>query len=160
MSDPHIWQAWASQNTEVAIKVLVGAVNRKQCIQIHNQLQQGMASGETIRQSTSRTQDILHCDRETAERVTTKVVGAVMSESRFMGAQEAGLTHKSWVCARSPVPVLPGHMDAEERYRDDPIPIEEPLIVNGLGLRFPREFLCGKPEECIDCQCLAVAKMR
>ena len=155
---PFFLDAWASPNTELAIKILVGGGRKQTCIRVHNELQDAMSQGDTILEMASRVQRLLGDDRKYALRIARNVVGAVLSESRFLQHLSTGATHKIWLCSRNPGQQLPGHAEVEARYRDNPCPIDEGFVVNGFRLRFPRDYLSGRPDDCIDCECLAIAK--
>ena len=158
MTIPFILDAWASPNTEFAIKILVGGARQRTCTSILNELQLGMSRGETVLEMANRVEPLLGADREQAVRVARNVVGAVLSESHYLATLNTGMTHKIWICSRNPGQQLPGHLEVEARYRDDPCPIGEAFVVNGFRLRFPRDYLSGSPDDCIDCQCAAIAK--
>jgi len=157
MTGPFMLQAWASKNTELAIGFLIPEESDGTRIAILNSLQEGCENGEEFRRLAGRVQEITPTDRKQAIEVARNVVGAVMSESHFLSVLSAGLTHKKWVCPARPARELGGHRQAEQRYSRHPCRIEASFVINGVSLRFPRDYTSGHPEECIRCQCLAIA---
>jgi hypothetical protein len=148
-------ETWCSLNTELAILFWAKEDERMYAL-VNNTLQEGLAQGEDLRRLAGRLCSALGTAHEEAYRIAENVIGAVMSESRYESCRRAGMTHKKWICPRAPMRELGGHRDAERRYSRDPCPLNEPFLVNGVPLRFPRDYTSGHPEECIGCQCLAI----
>jgi hypothetical protein len=69
--------------------------------------------------------------------------------------KEAGVEYKTWLTSHGPT-VRPTHEEAEEKYGDSPIPVEEPFEVGGEQLMFPGDP-SGSAEEVINCQCVQLA---
>jgi len=158
MPDPLMIQAWASNNAEMAVKFLLNEGAQQTCVRLLNSLEEGTDQGEDIRRLADRVQAILRGNRQQAFSVAQNVLGAVLAERRYISALSVGMKNKIWCCPVSPMRELGGHRDAERRYRRHPCPIDEPFIVNGAKLRFPRDYTTGHPEECVGCGCLAIAK--
>src|SRR5262249_55855912 len=81
--------------------------------------------------------------------------------ARHDALTDSGIEYKSWLSSHGPK-VRPGHEAAEEYYIDDPIPIDEPFIVEAGGeterLMFPRDHsLRARPANIINCQCIQLA---
>jgi len=150
-------EAWASRNTELAIRFLMPQESDRTRTAILNCLQEGCENGEDFRRLASRVQAITPVNRKQAVDVAHNVVGAVLSERHYLSVLSAGLTHKKWVCPARPTRELGGHRQAEQRYSRCPCPVEDLFVVNGASLRFPRDYTSGHPEECLGCQCLAIA---
>jgi hypothetical protein len=158
MSGFSMIEAWASKNTQMAIECLLPEDTERIRTAVLNSLEEGCSQGEGRLILADRVQKILQSSRDVAIRVADNVVGAVLSESRYTGALSAGMTHKIWICPHGPFREIGGHRDAEKKYSRHPCPIEEPFVVTGVALRFPRDYTTGHPEQCIGCQCLAIAK--
>jgi hypothetical protein len=158
MWDPLMLEAWASDNAEMAVKFLLKDGAQQTCVRLLNSLEEGSDQGEDVRRLADRVQAILQGDREQAFSIAQNVLGAVLAERQYTSALSAGMKNKIWCCPPSPARELGGHRDAERRYRKHPCPIDEPFTVNGARLRFPRDYTTGHPEECVGCNCLAIAK--
>ena len=156
MSIQFMLEAWAGKNTEVAMSFLLTGQSERTRTAILNCLQEGCESGEDYRKLASRIEAIVICDREKALGIARNVVGAVLSESRFLSHLASGVTHKEWVCPARPIREIAGHRQAERKYAKRPCPISEPFLVNGVRLRFPGDYMAGHPEECIGCLCMAL----
>jgi hypothetical protein len=68
------------------------------------------------------------------------------------------MTHKIWIHSRGPGVRRPSHIEAEDRYAKNPCPIDDPFVIDGVSLMYPRDFSCGVPAETINCQCLQISR--
>ncbi len=149
--------AWEAENTFLATKILVNA-DAQTCDAVRNALREVVERQGEGRKQADCVQRILGVGRDQAIRIAGNIVGAVLAEAGYRRAIEAGMTHKLWLRSPSPGKTKPGHQEAEARYRPEPCPIKRPFLVNGAALRFPRDFLSGNWDECIDCNCIMIAK--
>lgn len=160
MPSTYISEAWAGRNVEMAVQYLLPQQTDRVRNMLFNTMQEGSESGEDYRRLATRIQIVLQVDREKAINIAYNVVGAVLSEARFVGHLRTGATHKNWICPAKPIRELGGHRAAQRKYTRTPCPIEAPFLVNGVPLRFPRDYTTGHPEECVGCQCLCVGLRR
>ena len=65
---------------------------------------------------------------------------------------------KGWLATHD-ARVRPAHLAAEFRYQDNPIAVDEPFIVDGEELMYPRDET-GSPENTINCRCVSVPVIR
>jgi HK97 family phage portal protein len=122
---------------------------------LQRNLQQGIDGGESINQLADRVQSVMGNRRAAAVGVARNAVGESLSSARHSGARSAGQTHKRWLFSRGDGQRRPEHVAAERVYASDPMPIDEPFIINGSELMYPRDP-SGPAAEVINCQCVQV----
>lgn len=155
MQDPIIRRVWESVEVLDVLRILTGAeVDLLRLLQMS--LIEASDLGEGFRKIANRVQALLDTDRISAMLVARNTVGYVLSRARYEHAVGVGLTHKTWLdggkcpCA--------GHDVVGTKYAETPIRIQEEFVVNGTLMRYPRDFSCGCPQECVGCECLMIAK--
>jgi hypothetical protein len=153
LSDPRILRAIASES--VVISTRVDGTTRRI---LRNQLSEGLANGETLRELTDRVQSVMGNRRDAAWSTAANSIGQSLSISRNEAQRDSGATHKGWVYSRGSGHRRPAHIEAERVYLASPIPFDEPFMINGQALMFPRDFASGAVDECVNCQCLQVAR--
>jgi hypothetical protein len=151
---PDIPAVLAGEDTFSILRAL--RVEGNAILELQRSLVEGSSAGETIPKLADRVQAITKVDRGQAVRVARNVIGFVLSKVRWEQAVSVGMTHKTWICP-SNCPIF-GHAQASERY-SDPIPLSEPFIVNNVPLMYPRDFLSGHIDECVDCQCMMFTRI-
>jgi hypothetical protein len=124
---------------------------------LRRNLIEGVTGGEDIRALADRVQDIMHNRRAASMTTARNFVGQSLSGARDEGQRTAGVSHRIWMHSRGPGERRPAHVAAERHYRANPCPIEEPFMIGGAFLRYPRDPL-GPPGEIINCQCVALAR--
>lgn len=155
MADPIIKAVWESSGVIDVLGFLTGAdASILQALQAT--LVEGGQCGEDVRKLASRVQIVIDMDRTSAMLITRSAVGYVLSRARHESAINAGMTHKTWLHA--PACHCEGHAEADAAYKEDPIPIRDPFLVNGQLLQYPRDFNCERPQECVGCACLLLTK--
>lgn len=125
---------------------------------LRGHLATGLDKGETTRQLADRVQKVMGNRRKSAIVVARNAVGQALSSSRYEGQRAAGMTHKAWMHSRGPGERRPGHVAAERRYFNSPIPMDEMFFVDGEQLLYPRDYRNGTAKNTINCQCLHVAR--
>jgi hypothetical protein len=68
---------------------------------------------------------------------------------------DAGVEYKSWLSSHGPT-VREAHAAAEEQYGDNPIPVDQPFIVDGEELMYPGDE-SGSASNVINCHCIQIA---
>ncbi|HOD79964.1 MAG: Phage portal protein [Planctomycetes bacterium ADurb.Bin126] len=124
---------------------------------LRRNLASGIEEGETVKQLADRVQDVMANRRRAAVGIARNHVGAVLSKARHEGQQSSGMTHKLWVFSRGAGQRRPGHMDAERRYASHPCPIDQPFLIGGERLMYPRDE-SASAKETANCQCVQVAR--
>jgi len=156
MSSGAITSAMASDS--VRISTLVDNKTRQH---LKRTLMEGIDDGEGIRKLTSRVQEIMGSSRRSAMVTARNAVGQSLSRARHAGHKKAGMTHKTWLHSRGPGERREAHVAAESRYAGaNAIPLDEPFVINGIPLMYPRDFASGSPAETVNCQCLQLAARR
>jgi hypothetical protein len=115
----------------------------------------GLRAAEGVNKIADRVQAAMGNRRAAAVATTRNAIGQVMSASRHEAAL-TWATHKKWVHSRGRGIRRPEHIAAETFYAANPIPIEQPFIVGGVPLMYPRDFSTGNYSETMNCQCLDV----
>jgi hypothetical protein len=123
-------------------------------ITLHRSLLAGMRKVESAIDLTDRIQASISIDRMQAHSIAENFMAFIFSRNSWERLHGIGLG-KTWLCG--PQCKIPGHPAACKKYRD-PIPLDEPFIVNGVPLMYPRDFLSGHIDQCRDCQCLLIGK--
>jgi len=153
MRNPAIDRALASE----AVRVSTRLHDRTRRL-LKTSLQEGLDAGEDVRRLASRVRAVMGGERAQALQIARNTVGQVLSAARQDGAVDAGMTHKVWIHSRGPGVRRPLHVEAEGRYRLSPCPIHAPFEVGGAELMYPRDFSAGRPDQTVNCQCLAIMK--
>ena len=143
------------QGEAVRLSTLIDNASRRI---LRRSLTSGLTAGEDIRRLADRVQSVMGNRRAAAMTVARNTVGQTLSASRHRGHLAAGMTHKWWLHSRGPGERRPAHVAAEGVYAKNPIPLGERFIVNGKGLLYPRDFSSGHVDECVNCQCVQIAK--
>jgi len=88
-------------------------------------------------------------------RIANTETSAAYGFARHEAMTAAGIEYKSWLSSHGPH-VRPAHAAAEIKYSADPIPVDEPFIVDGEELMFPGDD-SGSAGNVINCQCVQIA---
>lgn len=155
MNAPIIARVWRSAETLDVLRTLTG-VETELLRSLQEALTAGSECGEDVRKLADRVQSLLDTDRSSAMLITRNTVGYVQSRAHHETATKARLTHKVWL--HTPQCPCLGHDLAGRRYGENPIPIGEHFEINGTRMLYPRDFSCGRPQECVGCQCVAICK--
>jgi len=67
------------------------------------------------------------------------------------GMKEEGTEHKGWLCSMLPTS-REDHIQADEEYSQNPIPISEDFIIGGQAMAYPGDPKAG-PEQVCNCRC-------
>jgi len=121
-------------------------------------LAQGLQEGETIRELATRVQAFMGNRRASAVVIARNAIGQTLSRARHEGHKATGMTHRIWIHSRGPGERRPAHVAAEAYYTAHPVGMDEPFVINGVSLRYPRDHASGHPEETMNCQCSEIAK--
>jgi len=124
---------------------------------LKRQLSAGLEAGEDYRKLADRVQGVMGNNRSRAIMQARNAVGQTLSIARHEGHLASGMTHKIWIHSRGPGLRRPSHVAAESVYRSAPVPIDQPFMIDGYALMYPRDP-SGPPEEIINCQCLQIAR--
>ena len=126
---------------------------------INNTLATGLDAGETTEQLSARVKAAFNdLQNYEAKRIAMTETSAAYGYARHETMTDAGVEYKAWLSSHGPT-VRPAHADAEETYIDDPIPLDEPFIVNGEELMYPGDEN-GSAENVINCHCIQIAKAK
>ncbi len=153
LSDPTILAEFHSE--AVKVSSLIDTRTRRV---LKRTLSEGISAGEDIRRLTDRVQGVMQNSRQAATATARNAVGQTLSRSRYRGQVAAGMTHKVWLHSRGPGERRPGHVAAEGRYAREPAIIDQPFVINGAALMYPRDHSAGRPGETVNCQCLHLAR--
>ena len=124
--------------------------------QLNTTLSEGYEAGEGMDDLMGRVRACFNnLLKHEVRRIAMTETGMTFNFSRHEAMSAAGIRYKSWLSSHGPT-VRPTHMDAEERYESDPIPINEPFEVGGEQLMHPGDP-DGSPENIINCQCIELA---
>ena len=124
--------------------------------QLNTALQAGIEAGETTEQLTERVKGVFNSlANAEAKRIAMTETAAAYGFSRHQAMTDAGIEYKSWVSSHGPT-VRPAHAEAEERYQDNPIPVDQPFEVDGEQLMYPGDP-AGEPGNVINCHCIQIA---
>ncbi len=99
-----------------------------------------------------------------AVRVARTETNLAFNAARHEALGDAGIEYKAWLSSHGPN-VRAGHAGAEEAYIDNPIPLDEPFIVDLDGdaeqMMYPGDDSLGaSPGNIINCQCVQLAAMK
>jgi hypothetical protein len=126
--------------------------------QLDTAVKAGMEAGETTSQLADRVKGVFNdLQKYEAKRIAMTEIGAAYGDARHQAMVDAGIEYKSWLSSHQECP--PGrqeHRDAEEQYTDEPIPVDEPFIVDGEELMFPCDPN-GSADNIINCHCIQLA---
>ena len=133
--------------------------------QLNTSLQAGYDAGETTAELADRVKGTFNnlTDKE-AERVARTETNLAFNAARHEAFGDAGIEYKAWLSSHGPA-VRPGHAEAEDTYIDDPIPIDQPFIVDldgdGEQMMYPGDDSLGaSPGNIINCQCIQLAAVK
>ncbi|MFW6124794.1 MAG: phage portal protein [Pirellulales bacterium] len=141
-----------SESVRIAANIDAGTRNY-----LRRQLTDGLAAGEDVRKLADRVQHVMGNRRSDALRQARNAVSQSLSRARAEGRRAARVTHEIWIHSRGVGERRDSHVAAESHYRANPKPVDEPFVINGSPLRYPRDP-AGPPSEIINCQCLAIGK--
>jgi len=150
-ADPRILEGLRSDQVRVST-----LVNNRTREMLRAQLAEGLEGGEGIRELATRVQGVMQGRRAQAYSIARNSVAQANSHARYVGRQSYA-THEIWVSSRGRGKRRPGHVSAETFYRQNPKPVGEPFVINGVQLRYPRDP-AGPRGEIINCECIAVGR--
>jgi hypothetical protein len=108
---------------------------------IKGDLEAGYKEGEGIDELSDRVRAQCNAlSKYEAKRVAMTETQSVFGFARQEAMKAAGVEYKSWLSGKGPN-VREAHLEAEERYGENPIPTEEAFKVGGEDLDYP-----GDPE--------------
>ena len=142
----------AMRRETIIISTKIDAATREQ---LRRSLAEGMAEGENYADLTDRVREGMNNRRAAAAQVARNAVATATSQSRHEGQSAMGMTHKIWLHSRGPGQPRESHVAAERQYAHHPIPHDQPFIVDGVPLMYPRDP-SGPAEETINCQCIEI----
>lgn len=130
--------------------------------QLNTSLEAGYDAGETTAELAGRVKGVFN-DLTDAEalRVARTETNLAFNAARHEALGSAGIEYKAWLSSHGPR-VRPGHAEAEETYIDNPIPLDQPFIVDLDGdaeeMMYPGDDSLGaSPGNIINCQCIQLA---
>jgi hypothetical protein len=154
MTNPRITDALSKETVKIA-----GRIDDRTRLTLRASLQEGLAAGEDVRKLATRVQAVMGTRRGQAMATARNTVGQVLSMARHEGQRAVGMTHKLWIHTRGPeAEPRPAHVAAEGYYAAHPCPIDEPFVINGVALMYPRDFSSGVMEETMNCQCMTISR--
>jgi hypothetical protein len=127
--------------------------------QINTALVNGFEEGKSIADITDDIRGVFNnLSKFEAKRIAMTETTSAFGFARDEAMKQAGVQYKSWLSSHGPN-VREAHADAEDRYEESPIPVDEPFMVDGEELMYPGDP-DGSAGNVINCQCvsLAVAK--
>jgi len=151
-ADPRITAALQSQSI-----IFSSRIDDRTREILRRNLTEGLTAGEDARKLADRVQSVMGNRRSDAINIARNTMGQVLSKARHEGHLATGMTHKIWIYSRGPGHRRPSHVAAEARYAANPCPLDQPFIIDGFELMYPRDP-AGPPEEIINCQCLQIAR--
>lgn len=151
LSNPRIIAAIADQT--IRVTTIADLRTREH---VRRELTEGLAAGEDYRKLATRVQSSMSVSRARAMTIARNTVGQALSQSRHTGQRAAGMTVKVWLHSRGAGERRPAHVAAEAAYAGGH-PIDQPYIINGAALMYPRDP-AGPAAEIINCQCLSLAR--
>jgi hypothetical protein len=124
--------------------------------QINTTLEEGVNAGESTVKLADRIKSVFNSMAGgEAERIARTEVNMAFNFARQDAMAGVGVEYKAWLSSHGPH-VREAHMEAEQDYIDDPIPVTEPFVVDGEQLMFPGDD-SGSPGNIINCQCVSIA---
>ena len=124
--------------------------------QINTTLQEGIDKGETTDQLAGRVRSVFNSlTNNEAKRIAMTETSAAYGFARHTAMYDAGIQYKSWLTSHGPT-VREAHAQAEDDYGSDPIPLDEPFVVDGENLMHPGDPE-GSPRNVINCHCIEIA---
>jgi len=124
--------------------------------QLNTALQEGVANGETMDQLAGRVKGVFNnLQNFEARRIAMTETSAAYGFSRHEAMTDAGIEYKGWLSSHGPT-VREAHAQAEDDYADNPIPVDQPFIVDGEELMYPGDD-AGSPGNVINCHCIQIA---
>lgn len=133
--------------------------------QLNTSLQEGLDAGETHAQLSDRVRSVYtSLGNYEAKRVAMTEVNMAYNSSRHLAMTDSGIGYKAWLSSHGPT-VREGHAAAEEQYIDEPIPVDEPFLVELEGateeMMFPGDDSLGASAgNIINCQCIQLAAQK
>jgi hypothetical protein len=123
--------------------------------QLNTQLKAAYEKGEGMDDISDRVRGVFtSLSKGEADRVARTETGLAFNFARHEAGAAAGVKYKSWLSSHGPN-VRPEHEEAEERYSENPIPLEEPFQVAGEELMHPGDP-SGSAGNVINCQCIEI----
>ncbi len=124
--------------------------------QLKTALESGVEKGETTDELSDRVRGVFNnLSNYEARRIAMTETSAAYGFSRHEAMTAAGVEYKSWLSSHGPT-VREAHAAAEEQYGDNPIPVDEPFVVDGEELMYPGDE-SGSPGNVINCHCIQIA---
>ena len=124
--------------------------------QLNTALGEGFAKGETVEELSDRVRGVFNnLGKFESKRIAMTETSMSFNFARDAAMKEAGVEYKAWLSSHGEN-VRPAHAEAEERYDNEPIPVDEPFEVGGEYLMYPGDP-DGSPENVINCHCVSVA---
>lgn len=129
--------------------------------QLNTALTAGVDAGETTAQLAQRVKGVFtSLQNFEALRIAQTEVNMAYNDARHEAMSGAGIEYKAWLSSHGPA-VREPHAEAEKRYIDAPIPVDEPFIVGGEKLMYPGDDALGAgPGNTINCQCINLAAQK
>jgi hypothetical protein len=119
--------------------------------QVKRQLDEGISSGESIKDLAARVSGEFDTIKQgRARTIAMTETGAAYGDARQASMTSAGVQYKSWLTSGN-VNVRPAHAEAEGQIRS----IDEPFDVDGEEIDFPGDPE-GSPENVINCHCVSI----
>jgi hypothetical protein len=123
--------------------------------QLNTQLKAAYEKGEGMDDISDRVRGVFtSLSKGEADRIARTETGLAFNFARHESGAAAGVKYKSWLSSHGPN-VRPEHEEAEERYSENPIPLEEPFQVAGEELMHPGDP-SGSAGNVINCQCIEI----
>jgi len=124
--------------------------------QLNTTLSEGIEGGETTAELSDRVRGVFNdLSRGEAKRIASTETGMAFNFARDVAMKGAGIQFKAWLSSHGPK-VRPAHAEAEERYGEKAIPMDEPFLVDGEELMYPGDP-SGSAGNIINCQCVQLA---
>lgn len=129
--------------------------------QLNTALVAGVDAGETTAQLAQRVKGVFtSLQNFEALRIAQTEVNMAYNDARHDAMSDAGIEFKAWLSSHGPA-VREPHAEAEKRYIDAPIPVDEPFIVGGEKLMYPGDDSLGASAgNIINCQCINLAAQK
>lgn len=156
-----VTQPWSMAPTKVIQylkdrEVLIKTVSETAQDQLHTAVAAAMQEGLNVTQLADAVRETFNNLRKfEAKRIAMTETGAAYGEARHDTIKASGVEYKSWLSSHGPN-VREAHIEAEARYEAQPIPINEPFVVDGEELMHPCDD-GGSAGNVINCQCIEIA---